>query len=253
MRKYLLKRLLQIVITLYIYLTLIFIILQAQPGDITDLYIMNPKIPPEAREAIKHQLGLDKPLFFQYLQYLKNISTGNLGISFSLYPRPVWDIIKERLPRTVVLFLVAYIIYFYLGFQLGKIIAWKRGGFIEYSSTVVGVFLWTVFTPWWGLLLIYIFAFKLGWFPIGKFIDPMIWRNFDISSNYVFNMILLVGGAATLFIFLTYVTARRFVPRRTAKLATLGSLLLSLGVIGWLLGTTTVGYLAMDILHHMTP
>jgi len=252
MRKYLIKRLLQIVLTLFIYLTIIFIILQAQPGDITDMYIMNPQIPQEAREALRTQLGLDKPLFFQYLQYLKNVATGNLGISFSNYPRPVWDIIKERLPRTVVLFFTAYMIYFFLGFQLGKLIAWRRGGFVEYSSTVVGVFLWTVFTPWWGLLLIWVFAFKLRWLPMGKFITPAIWRQFrDISANQVFNTIMLVAGAATLFVWLAWLVGKRLGTRRTARMAVLGALLFSLVAVGFLLATTRVGYLAQDILWHM--
>jgi peptide/nickel transport system permease protein len=251
MRKYLIRRLLQIVLTLFIYLTITFIILQAQPGDITNVYIMNPKIPPEVREELKARLGLDKPLFFQYLQYLKNIATGNLGISFSLYPRPVWDIIKERLPRTVLLFLVAYLIYFFLGYHMGKLIAWKRGGALEYSSTVIGSFLYTVFTPWWGLLMIWIFAFKLGWLPGGKFMTVEIWRNFGIPTNQVFNIILLAGGAVTLFIFLTYYLGRRLGRRQTAIVATYSAMGISIGAIAFLISTTTVGYLAGDILKHL--
>jgi len=251
MRKYLARRLFQIVITMFIYLTIVFIIIQAQPGDITDMYIMNPKIPPEAREAIRHQLGLDRPLIIQYFAYLRNVVTGNLGRSFIYYPTPVWDIIKQRLPRTVVLFLTALLIYYSIGFQLGKIIAWKRGGVTEYSATIVGVFLWTVFTPWWALLMIYIFAFKLHWFPIGKFITVEIWRHFDISPNYVFNMMLLVAGAATFFTFLLYWLVKRFGRRRTARIVGIGGAILSVAVILYLLFSTTVGYLARDIIWHM--
>jgi peptide/nickel transport system permease protein len=252
MRKYLVKRAFQIVLTLFIYLTIVFIILQAQPGDITDVYIMNPKVPPEVRVRLKEQLGLDKPLFFQYLQYLKNTATGNLGISFSYYPRPVWDIIKERLPRTVLLFLAAYLIYFFLGYQMGKLIAWKRGGALEYSSTVVGSFLYTVFTPWWGLLLIWIFAFKVGWLPGGKFITVEIWRQFSqISVNQIFNMILIVGGAATVFIWFAYYLGKRLGKRRTALPATVSALAISVVAIVFLLTTTTAGYLAGDILRHL--
>ena len=251
MRKYLARRLFQIVLTMFIYLTIVFIIIQAQPGDITDMYIMNPKIPPEAREAIRHQLGLDRPLIVQYFNYLRNVVTGNLGKSFIYYPTPVWTIIKQRLPRTVVLFLTALLIYYSIGFQLGKIIAWRRGGVTEYSATIVGVFLWTVFTPWWALLMIYIFAFKLHWFPIGKFITVEIWRHFDVSPNRVFNTMLLVAASATLFTFLLYMLVRRFGRRRTAKIAGLGGLLFSIGVILYLLFNTTIGYLARDIIHHM--
>ena len=65
---------------------------------------------------------------------------------------------------------------FYLGFALGKVVAWRRGGWFEYTSTVSGVALYTVFTPWFGLMMIWLFAFKVGWFPIGKFLDPVLWR-----------------------------------------------------------------------------
>ncbi|MCR4404896.1 MAG: ABC transporter permease [Candidatus Acetothermia bacterium] len=252
MRKYLVKRLFQIVLTLFIYLTITFIILQAQPGDITNVYVLNPKIPPEVRERLREQLGLDKPLFFQYLQYLQNMATGNLGISFSQYPRPVWEIIKERLPRTVLLFLVAYLIYFFFGYQMGKLIAWKRSGVLEYSSTIIGSFLYTVFTPWWALLMLWIFAFKLGWLPNGKFITVEIWRNFrDISANQVFNLILIAGGAMTAFIFLSYYLGRRLGTRRAAANVTVAAVIVSVGAIAFLIASTTVGYLAADILKHL--
>jgi peptide/nickel transport system permease protein len=158
MSKYIIVRLLQIILVLYLYMTLVFIILEAQPGDITDIYTANPKITPEAREAIIKQLGLDKPIHQRYFEYLKNFVTGHLGCSFkwgNISPtpdpicreqRPTWDLIKERLPRTLVLFLTYTIVSFYIGFFLGKLIAWRRGAVIEYLSTVIGVTLFTVFT-----------------------------------------------------------------------------------------------------------
>ena len=72
------------------------------------------------------------------------------------------------------LFVTASVFSFYLGFSLGKIIAWRRGGWTEYTSTLGGVVLYTVFTPWFALMMIWLFAFKAGWFPIGKFLDPSI-------------------------------------------------------------------------------
>jgi peptide/nickel transport system permease protein len=252
MRKYLIKRLLQILITLYIYASIVFIIVYLQPGDISQVYINDPKIPPEAREALKHRLGLDQPPYIQYLNFMKNIFTGNLGISFSNYPRPVWDIIKERLPRTVVLFMAATLLYFTLGFHLGKLIAWQRGGAIDYSSTVLGVVLFTVYTPWFALLLIWIFAYKFDWFPIGKFLDPLLWRQFEYDPNLVFNYIIVGGGVALLFLFTVYIVGRRlYLSRQTRIVMNIGALALTGSTIGYLLVTTTVGLLARDILWHM--
>jgi peptide/nickel transport system permease protein len=193
MSRYILGRLGQIVITLLIFQTLLFVILDAQPGDITLQFLDNPNVNPEAREQLRANLGLDRPALLRYLQWLRNFVTGNLGVSFQHWPRPVIEIIAERLPRTVVLFLTAQIISFFLGFTLGKQLAWRRGGFFEYSVTTAGVFLFTVFTPWFGLMVIWLFAFRLDWLPIGKFLDPLLWRESPVDANYVFSRLILTG------------------------------------------------------------
>jgi len=104
MKKYIFRQVIQIIITLIIFQTLLFIILDAQPGDITNLFLLNPKVTPEAREQMRVALDLDKPPLVRYLQWLSNFLQGNLGVSFSHYPRPVMDIILERAPRTLILF-----------------------------------------------------------------------------------------------------------------------------------------------------
>ena len=157
MRNYIFRRIAQIIITLVVFQTLLFVILDAQPGDITLQYLTNPRVTPEMREQMRVNLGLDKPALERYFQWLRNFATGNLGISFTHYPRPVLDIIKERAPRTLVLFLTAQIISFGIGFSLGKILAWKRGTVLEYSLTIIGVIFFTIFTPWFGLMMIYFF------------------------------------------------------------------------------------------------
>lgn len=259
MSKYIIVRLLQIVLVLYLYMTLVFIILEAQPGDITDIYVGNPKITPEAREAIIKQLGLDKPLHERYLNYLKNFVTGHLGCSFKWgnirevpdpvcrEQRPTWDLIKERLPRTVVLFLTYTIISFYIGFFLGKLIAWRRGAVIEYFSTVVGVVLFTVFTPWFALLLVWIFAVNLGIVPIGGFINPDTWRvvervgtvsrDMGVSlSNVVFNYILMWVGGLTLAWGVIYLVSQRFPYAWQRRVARWGSVCIGLLAMGAFFG-----------------
>lgn len=255
MRKFLVKRIFQIILTLYIFASIVFFIVYLQPGDISQVYINNPKIPPEAREALRHQLGLDQPPYIQYLNFMKNLVTGNLGVSFSEYPRPVWDIIKERLPRTVVLFLVATLVYYVLGFHLGKLIAWRRAGLLDYSATVVGVVLFTAYTPWFALLLIWTFSYKLGWFPIGQFLSPLLWRRYDIPANEVFGYMMLVGGGIALFLLTIYILGRKLhLPRPQRWLINFGSLGLTGTVVGYLLWSPAIqpyGLLARDILWHM--
>lgn len=255
MWKFLIRRVLQIVLTLYLFATIVFFIVYLQPGDISQVYINNPKLPPEAREALKRQLGLDQPPHIQYLNFMRNLVTGNLGISFSEYPRPVWDIIKERLPRTVALFLIATLIYYALGFHLGKLIAWRRKGLLDYSATIVGVVLFTVYTPWFAYLIIWIFGYKLGWFPLGKFLDPVLWRRYDVPANEVFGLMLTVGGAAILFLLAVYVLGRKLhLPPLPRALMNFGALGLAGGSVAYLLWGPEFqpyGLLARDILWHM--
>ncbi|CAI8030152.1 Glutathione transport system permease protein GsiC [Geodia barretti] len=173
MTNYLAKRAGQMVLTLFLIVTLTFFLVQAQPGDYATFYALNPDLPAEVRAQIKESFGLDKPLWEQYLIHMKNTFTGNFGVSFGHFPRPVIEVLAERLPRTAVLFLTATAASFYIGFFLGKAIAWRRGGVLEYAATISGATLFTAFTPAFGLMMIWIFAFKLGWLPVGKFLDPL--------------------------------------------------------------------------------
>ena len=193
---------------------------------------------------------MDKSLGEQYLLHIKNSFTGNFGVSFGHYPRTVMEVIKERLPRTAVLFLTATVISFYLGFVLGKAMAWRRGGIMEYSATISGATLFTVFTPWFALMMIWTFAFKLGWFPLGKFLDPLVWREAPVAANSVFNDMLLTAGAFTVFIFLAILVSKKAGGRRwrtwLLPAAAAGAVVIP---VAW--GLSGTAYLALDILKHM--
>jgi len=184
-------RVLQMVVIFVVFLTVVFTLLQAQPGDITDQLVSNPEIPPEARQLLAERLGLDQPVWKQYLSYLRNFATGDLGVSFSQYPRPVSEIVLERMPRTIFLFLAAVLLAYWLGFHAGKFLVWRRGTTSEHAVNVVGVSLYTVFQPWFYLVMIYLFSFILGWFPAGKFIEFTVWRGSPYTVNEVFHRLLL--------------------------------------------------------------
>ena len=250
MISYLLNRTVQIAFTLFVFLSIVFFVVNAQPGDISNFYALNPDLPPETRDNIRELFGVNEPLWKQYLVHIKNTFTGNFGVSFSLYPRSVGDVIKERLPRTLILFLTATVISFYLGFALGKIIAWRRGGWTEYTSTVGGVTLYTIFTPWFGLMMIWLFAFKFGWFPIGKFLDPVLWREAPTDANSVFIRMIVTALVASSAVFAVFLlTSRRGTFQ--ALLARLVSVALAVGAVVAVWMTSGAGYLAWDILRHM--
>ena len=250
MAKYLLKRTAQILLTLFVFLSLVFFIVNAQPGDVSNFYALNPDVPPETRERLQDLFGVNEPLWKQYLTHLRNTFSGNFGISFSHYPRTVADVIKERLPRTVVLFMTATVLSFYLGFTLGKVVAWRRGGWFEYTSTVGGVALYTVFTPWFGLMMIWLFAFKAGWFPIGKFLDPVLWRDAPIDANTIFNRMLITAFVASIAVLAVFVvTTRRRMARGGIIRASSIAVATLVVIAAWLASGTAV--FAWDIVSHM--
>lgn len=254
MWKYLGKRILQIIITLLLFQIVTYILMDAQPGDIADLLTMNPDIPPGERERLRQDLGLNKPPLERAVTYIGNFYRGDLGVSFSQYPRPVIEIIMERLPRTLVLFLTASIVSFWTGFSTGKVLAWKRGGFIEYSSTLIGVILYTVFTPWFALMMIWLFSVQLGLLPGGKFLDPIKWLNTPegLTANVIFGrMILTASIAAAVMVIGLWLSSR--LPRRLKPFGRWTSIIVpyAAAVLYWAVGTGGLGVYAWDILSHL--
>ena len=247
---YLFRRTWQMALTLFLILTVTFLLVQAQPGDYASFYALNPDLPPDIREQLRATFGLDRPLWQQYLIHMRNTLTGDFGVSFGHFPRPVMEVLAERLPRTLVLFVTATAASFYIGFLLGKAIAWRRGGFLEYAATITGTTLFTVFTPAFALMMIWIFAFKLGWFPVGKFLDPLVWRNSDVTANSVFTLMLITAVAFVAFAFWVLFALRRTerigMRRLAVPIIMVGALVIPLV---WSL--SGIGFLASDILKHM--
>ena len=159
MIKFLARRLAQMAILFVVFLSLVWLLLQAMPGDIANTFVGNPDIPPEVRAQIRENLGLDRPLHLQYLTYITNFFRGEWGVSFSRYPQDVSAVIGAALPRTLVLFLTATLFAFWLGFKSGKVIAWGRGGSTEQGFIIGGVFLQTVFYPWFAIVMLWTFGF----------------------------------------------------------------------------------------------
>jgi peptide/nickel transport system permease protein len=147
------------------------------PGDPASMLI-DPKWPREAKEILRKQYGLDKPIYIQFCIYLKNITRGDFGKSF-YYGEEVFKIILQKLPNTILLFTTSTLLSFILGFYLGKIIAWERNAKYENILTFFSLFFYSVFIPWFGLLMIWIFSYKLNLFPIGGLLTPEIFLSKD--------------------------------------------------------------------------
>ena len=237
-------------VTLLLIFTLTFFLVEAQPGDYASFYVLNPDLPPDVKDQIRAAFGLDKPLWQQYFIHLKNIFTGNFGVSFSHFPRPVLDVLIERVPRTLMLFLTSTVVSFYIGFLLGKAIAWRRGGLLEYSATISGATLFTAFTPAFALMMIWIFAFRLGWFPVGKFLDPLVWREAEVTANYVFVNMLISAIALIAFAFAVMLIIRRL-GRRAPSGTGVSVVLAGAGIVVLAWTLSGLGTFALDIIKHM--
>lgn len=252
MIRYIVSRLFQVLITFLLFQTLVFFLLHAQPGDVTDQFLGNPNIPPESREILRKQLGLDRPLGEQYLVYLKNFWTGDMGVSWTRYPRPVTDIIAETLPRTLVLFLSSTAVSFGVGFFVGRLLAWKRGSAIEYPVTILSIFLYTVFYPWFALVLIWLFAYKLGLFPIGKFITVRLWRGGAVpfEANEVFNHMMLVTSILLVVLAVLYLVTQKLSPVDRRRIRLPGTIVALVAFFGYWFASP-MGRWAADIAWHM--
>ena len=167
MTAYLLKRV-AMLIPLLLGITLItFTVIHLAPGEPVDMQMaMNPKVGKEARERLTKFYGLDQPLHVQYISWLKKLSHLDFGRSFSSDNRPVLDKIKERLPVTLSLNIVALLIEFGLAIPIGILAAVHRDTLLDKGLTVFVFLGFAVPTFWLALLLMYFFGVKLNWLPI---------------------------------------------------------------------------------------
>ena len=200
LRKYATQRLIQIVITFFVILTILFLLFRLAPGDPVSRMI-DPDMTPEEAEHLISELGLDRPIWIQYLYYVKNFFTGNFGYSFC-YGRPVVGVIWDRLPNTVLLFTTSIILSALVGIFLGKIAAWHKGKKTDSWMTIGALATHTVFLPWLALILIWVFAYKLGWFPITGMVSEEVWLDPEAGLwakllDVVHHMVLPLG---TLFL-----------------------------------------------------
>jgi peptide/nickel transport system permease protein len=141
-------------------------------------------------------------------------------------------------------------IQFFIGFWMGKILAWQRGSFVEYSSTIVGAVLYTVFTPWFALMMIWLFGFYLKWLPLGKFLDPNLWRTVKVNSNFVFSHLMTSSTIYVLLILVTIYATRKMSPASRERSRWGIGILLTAGLVAYW-SFSQYSKLTFDILYHM--
>lgn len=153
----------QMLLTLFIIITILFLMFRLMPGSPMAAYI-DPTFTQEQQEILMQQFGLDKPLWQQYLIYVYNLFQGKLGDSF-FFRAPVVEIILKVLPNTIYLMLGSLILAYTTGILGGVFLAWKRDTSTETIGTVFTLFTRAAPQFWVGMILLAVFSFKLGWFP----------------------------------------------------------------------------------------
>jgi len=164
---YIVKRLLQAILTLFLASALSFAIIQLAPGDYLDTLRQNPKISPERIEELRQQFGLDRPAIEQYGRWLWQIlSQGNFGESF-VYQRSVASLLWERIPATLLLAIASLILTWGIAIPLGIIGAVHQNTGIDRGLRILS-YIGQGFPSFVTALLLLILAQSTPWFPVGN-------------------------------------------------------------------------------------
>lgn len=158
MARYIIQRIL-ISVPVLLGITIITFFLLHASGDPMAMYASNPSITAEDLARLEKTYGFDKPVYVQYLYWLRNIVTGDWGQSF-LTHRDVLTMIIERLPNTLILMVTAFVVTVLISVVLGIYAATHRYSIGDYIVTTLSFFGYSMPSFWFGLMLIIIFAVK---------------------------------------------------------------------------------------------
>src|ERR1700704_3028516 len=178
MSRYLIRRLLTAIPTLLLISFVLYAVLSLAPGDPLSQFAANPSVPPEVRENIRRSFGLDQPWPVRYVKWVAAMAQGDWGFSFGSRI-PVWDLIKLRIPSTIAVVGVAYLVSLLLAIPIGILSAVKQYSIFDHIATTFAFIGFSVPTFFTGLLLIIILSVKLQWLP---FIYDSTLQIKDLSS-----------------------------------------------------------------------
>lgn len=189
MAQYIIHRFFQMIIVLLILSILCFFLLHSLPGNPV-LTILGDEATQEEITQLTQELGLDRPLPMQYFSWLGGVVQGDFGRSI-IYREDVKDMIVKRLPPTIHIGILAFIISLLIGVPMGVIAAVKRGGWVDGFITTTANFAMAIPNFWLGILGIYFFSLKLGWLPVQGYVSPSV--DFWASTKSVLMPSLVLG------------------------------------------------------------
>lgn len=209
--RYLLRNLGFYLIAFWTSLTLDFLMPRMMPGDPVSRMLAQSQgeLQPDQVTQLRHLLGLDnQPMWRQYLSFVHDVFTGNLGVSISRFPTPVTQVIGSEIGWTLLLGGTALLIAVIAGNLLGVLAAWRRGGALDSVFPPLLVFVGSFPYFWLAMGALYLFGLTLGWFPLNHAYDDTFTPGFSAG-------------------FITNVISHLFLPAVTIVLVSIG---------GWMLG-----------------
>ena len=194
MIKYSLKRILQLIPTIFIVVFIVFVVTRVIPGDPAAV-MLGPQASVEAVEELRDNLGLNDPIIEQFGRYLKDVAKGDFGDSY-YYNQPVTKLINERFPNTLILAILSIIIGLLIGIPVGVISATKQYSVFDYTSMILALIGISVPIFWLAMMAVLLFSVNLGWLPsVGMGEGSIV----DIIQHLVLPSLCLATGPTAVF------------------------------------------------------
>jgi peptide/nickel transport system permease protein len=185
--RYLLKRLGQTVVVLFSVTILSFVLVRMAPGNPARMLLPDDASDAQVAE-MEHELGLDQPLYVQYLKYMGGLFKGDLGMSIT-YRTPVSNIIGKRLPATIKLTAASILVSLLISIPIGIIAGARQGSILDLGAMTFALIGQSMSTVWLAVLNIFVFAVWLGWLPalgyggLRYFILPAITLGYPVAAQ----------------------------------------------------------------------
>lgn len=204
MGRYLIQRLFKSLLTIFISITLTFLIIRLMPADPVSL-LVDPKLSPEVQEQMRRSFGLDKPLGAQFLIYVGNLLKGDLGVSFKTR-EPVSAVLMQRLPWTLLLMFTTLSLSLSIGIPVGIAAAKRRNGLFDKAVNITVTLAISIFIPFISFAFLYVFGYLLGLLPTGGAYTPPPAKGLayflDVARHAILpTLTLFLGNSATIILY----------------------------------------------------
>lgn len=197
LRSFLITRLLLTIPMVLILITMVFFIMRVLPGDPIRSQL-GPRVSEEQATQIRERLGLNRPLYVQYFDFLRRMITFDFGNALTQGERPIRDELAERLPATIELTIPAMTFTAIVGILMGAFAARNRKKWVDYGIRLFSIIVYSIPIFFMGLLFQIIFSVRLDFLPLAGRMDALILLDFESPTNFYIIDALITGNLPAL-------------------------------------------------------